>query len=77
MRVDRYSWRLQCHRAIYVWLWVALWGWCLIGPLFFSWQQMGRYIWSVMLGFGVLGWLTWSKRGGVIFNKPPVEGIKR
>ena len=77
MKIDTYSWRLQWHHPAYVFLWLAFWGWCVIGPLLFPWSAMGRYIWSVMLGFWVLGWLTWSKPGGVIFNKPPVEGIKR
>ena len=77
MKVDWYSWRLQKHRVIYPVAWLIFFTWCLVGPLMFEWKDMGRYVLTVQIGFGVLGWLTWSKRGGVIFNKPPVEGIKR
>ena len=77
MKVDWTNWRLQGLHWCYPLAWGSFWAWCLFGPLLFSWQDMGRYILSMQVGFAFLGWATWSKRGGVIFNKPPVEGIKR
>jgi len=74
MKIDTYSWRLQHHRPIYVWLWLTFFAWCLFGPLLFAWKDMGKFILSVQIGFGVLGWLTWSKRGGVIRVKAPYTG---
>ena len=73
MKLDTYSWRLQHHRPIYVWLWVALHVFCLFGPLLFSWKDMGKFLTIYLVSFAVLGWLTWSKPGGILWNQPPGE----
>lgn len=74
MRFDRYSWRLQHHKRIYAVLWTLLCAYCFFGPLFFEWRHMDRFILIYLTWFGVLGWLTWSKPGGVLWNKPPTRG---
>ena len=74
MKIDTYSWRLQKHHPAYVLAWMGFFGWCLVGPLLFSWHDMGQYILTVQIGFGVLGWATWSRHGGVWWNRQREDG---